>query len=350
MRDGVSLLGSEVGLTDTALLVYRWVLRGGTADLAGLVRAIGRPPADVRAAVEQLGEIGLLQPMSAAGRYQAVDPQAATREVLSHEESLRRRQWELVRRREAIEAFVPTYLATAGDDGSAREIQEIYEAELFGELAGRLVERCEIGVARVCPGGSNRPVGDERVLERDLGLLRLGRSLRVILQHSSRYSAEVGRYVRAVTAGGAEVRTVRTLMLPMLLVDGRFALVSRVERDEMAVMVRHETLAHALGDMFETVWQAGLPMSGADDQHLATASEEIDSTILDLLRAGHKDESIAKRLGISLRTCRRRVAGLLGALGAYSRFQGGYLARVRDEQARIERPMLPDLVGRPSGQ
>ena len=41
------------------------------------------------------------------------------------------------------------------------------------------------------------------------------------------------------------------------------------------------------------------------------------------LTEGAKDEQIARTLGISLRTVRRRIADLLSELGADSRFQAG---------------------------
>jgi DNA-binding NarL/FixJ family response regulator len=38
---------------------------------------------------------------------------------------------------------------------------------------------------------------------------------------------------------------------------------------------------------------------------------------------GAKDETIARQLGVSLRTVRRRVAELMDELGASTRFQAG---------------------------
>jgi DNA-binding NarL/FixJ family response regulator len=45
--------------------------------------------------------------------------------------------------------------------------------------------------------------------------------------------------------------------------------------------------------------------------------------LVDQLASGAKDEQIARALGLSLRTVRRRVAQLLDELGAGSRFQAG---------------------------
>ncbi len=45
-----------------------------------------------------------------------------------------------------------------------------------------------------------------------------------------------------------------------------------------------------------------------------------------MLAEGAKDEVIARRLGVSLRTCRRHIAEILETLQADSRFQAGVLA------------------------
>lgn len=45
-----------------------------------------------------------------------------------------------------------------------------------------------------------------------------------------------------------------------------------------------------------------------------------------MLAAGAKDETIARELGVSLRTCRRHIAEMMRMTGAGSRFQAGVLA------------------------
>ncbi|HEX6875106.1 MAG TPA: helix-turn-helix domain-containing protein, partial [Nocardioidaceae bacterium] len=45
--------------------------------------------------------------------------------------------------------------------------------------------------------------------------------------------------------------------------------------------------------------------------------------LLHQLTRGAKDEQIARTLGVSLRTVRRRIAELMDELGADSRFQAG---------------------------
>jgi DNA-binding CsgD family transcriptional regulator len=51
-----------------------------------------------------------------------------------------------------------------------------------------------------------------------------------------------------------------------------------------------------------------------------------EQAIIELMAAGLKDEVIARKLGISVRTCRSHIARLISHLGAQSRFQAGVYA------------------------
>lgn len=51
--------------------------------------------------------------------------------------------------------------------------------------------------------------------------------------------------------------------------------------------------------------------------------------LLTVLTAGYTDDSAAVRLGILVRTVRRVVSGIMGRLGARSRFQAGVKAADR---------------------
>jgi DNA-binding NarL/FixJ family response regulator len=57
--------------------------------------------------------------------------------------------------------------------------------------------------------------------------------------------------------------------------------------------------------------------------------DDLRRFLLEALGSGAQDEQIARRLGLSLRTVRRRVAELMEELGAQSRFQAGVEAARR---------------------
>jgi len=52
-------------------------------------------------------------------------------------------------------------------------------------------------------------------------------------------------------------------------------------------------------------------------------NRQLHRRILQLLAGGAKDETIARMLGMSVRTCRRHIAEIMAKLDAVSRFQAG---------------------------
>src|SRR5690606_21762259 len=77
--------------------------------------------------------------------------------------------------------------------------------------------------------------------------------------------------------------------------------------------------------LFETAWRSAGDLAAYDAQ--VAEIRRLAPAVLDMLGEGVKDEAAARRLGLSLRTYRRRVAELMAALGAESRFQAGVRAR-----------------------
>ena len=90
--------------------------------------------------------------------------------------------------------------------------------------------------------------------------------------------------------------------------------------DEPRVLVRQRSMVEALTLLFELMWERAAPVPDLD---LGEARPDLRRFLLQQLAAGAKDEQIARTLGISLRTVRRRVADLLIDLGVDSRFQAG---------------------------
>ncbi|MFG2489123.1 response regulator transcription factor [Streptomyces virginiae] len=78
-------------------------------------------------------------------------------------------------------------------------------------------------------------------------------------------------------------------------------------------------------DVFERDWAQATPYA-TGPQAAHGVSQTMKQTILVMLAKGLKDDTIARRLGISLRTCRRHVSELLETLGAHSRFEAGVIA------------------------
>lgn len=135
--------------------------------------------------------------------------------------------------------------------------------------------------------------------------------------------------LRMIAAEGAKVR-ICTAPLPheTLIVDRKLAVLAGEwvagERDFTVVTAPHVVASVRM--LVLTAWQGATELA----DYLPAPPPYVDEqglTILRMLSAGQKDETAARRLGLSVRTYRRRVAELMELLGASSRFQAGVRAR-----------------------
>lgn len=93
-----------------------------------------------------------------------------------------------------------------------------------------------------------------------------------------------------------------------------------------ATFVTEASIIEFLCRIFEHHWGAGHDFQTANE--FTEVTGELEKRILQLMAAGIKDDGIAKRLGISTRTCRRYIKEIMEKLDAASRFQAGYRTAV----------------------
>jgi DNA-binding NarL/FixJ family response regulator len=109
---------------------------------------------------------------------------------------------------------------------------------------------------------------------------------------------------------------------------------SRHSPDPAALVVHASGLLESLTGLFERVWAEALPLRlGTDDLPYEAAPDGPDDTdrhILSLLLAGLTDASVAKQLGLGLRTVQRRVHRLMELAGVSTRLQLGWHAYQHD--------------------
>jgi hypothetical protein len=95
------------------------------------------------------------------------------------------------------------------------------------------------------------------------------------------------------------------------------------DQQPRAVVVSQAVIVDVVQALFEALWGAAIPIGVATRMH-SVLGDGVKLQIVRHLMDGDKDETIARRLGISLRTCRRYVAEILSAADAASRFQAGF--------------------------
>jgi DNA-binding CsgD family transcriptional regulator len=146
-----------------------------------------------------------------------------------------------------------------------------------------------------------------------------GVGVRVLYQHCVRGDLAALARIRAVAAAGAEVRTVDRLPSAFVVVDRAVVL---VPDGAGAVELREPATARLLAGVFERGWTAASPLP-PDGPGYGDVADEVRASIVELLAAGHTDQAVARRVGLSVRSCRRHIAALFKDLGAVSRFQAG---------------------------
>jgi DNA-binding NarL/FixJ family response regulator len=88
----------------------------------------------------------------------------------------------------------------------------------------------------------------------------------------------------------------------------------------------HGRLVAGVNDLFQAAWSAATDFSSYLAREAPPLLDESARGVLCALSDGLTDEAAARRLGMSLRTYRRRVADLLMVLDSDSRFQAGLRA------------------------
>ncbi|MFF5823625.1 helix-turn-helix transcriptional regulator [[Kitasatospora] papulosa] len=175
--------------------------------------------------------------------------------------------------------------------------------------------------------GSTRPRTTLRTaLDNARTAIARGAGLRHIYQHPARYSTQVRDYLRQVPAESLDVRTTELTVERLLIFDRRVAFIPATADRSAALEIRHPALVRYLVQVYEVLWTQATPLT----RQLPTTAPGVQVTavqqsIARLLSQGHVDDAVARKLGISVRTCRAHIAKLMQALGADSRTHLGAL-------------------------
>jgi hypothetical protein len=160
--------------------------------------------------------------------------------------------------------------------------------------------------------------------QRDTAALERGVKMRTLYQHSARRSAGTQAYVAAVTARGAEVRTLDEFFNRLIAIDRRIAVIPGAGGPESALVIREPNLLAYLVDIFERSWERAQPFSTRGSAAQRDIAHEQRQMTIRMLIKGYADPASAKRLGVSPRTYAGYIADLKEEFEADTRFQLGY--------------------------
>ncbi|WP_157982519.1 LuxR C-terminal-related transcriptional regulator [Nocardiopsis sp. FIRDI 009] len=283
--------------------------------------------------VDLLVDLRLLRPSQDSHReFSTSGPESAAVELLNEDRRrLLEEQLRMERLRDEILALQPTYFKARQTRRSSEAFDVIEDVHLVRLLLSDQAQRTEQELCIAHPGGGMSEGGLSRSIALDRIMLERGVVMRSVLQHATRHHTPTKEYVNDITKYGAQVRTIPVVPRRMIIFDRKVAFIPKEggEVTQGAVLLREPSVVDNFLASFELMWQNGrqFPVDTADKRTEAT--EDIRQTILEYLATGTKDEVISRKLGISVRSCRRHIAEIMSDLKAESRFQAGVLAHQR---------------------
>lgn len=298
--------------------VYRRLLRASGADRRRLTEVTGLALERLDLVLDRLSAAGLVRVTD--DEVEAAPPLQVLGRVVEGESARLAAQRERV---EALRRMIPALVvehATAqhpARDGVA--VQAVPGGDVVALIRG-LLEESAGDLRWVRPDQWRLPMNSD-IDALVLDALASGRRSRAI--YPARVLEEAPGAVRSRAQAGELVRVVAAVSTRVAIFGTSAALIPDRwgESSGRRLVVREHSLVGALAAYFEQVWERAMTVPGLDGG-VDDRSGERRLLLLQLTR-GAKDEQIARALGISLRTVRRRVAEIMDDLGAESRFQAG---------------------------
>jgi DNA-binding CsgD family transcriptional regulator len=302
------------GLDRDAEALYRTVLRHSGVSLAALSDRTGVPEDALPDRLRPLAELRLVRTVQ--GRVRAEPPDLALGRLVSERaRALRVEGDRLGAARAAIPGFVAAHEQGQGDWDPA-PVDAIDPEDLVATMES-LVQHSTGELLFLRPDQYALPSGqamDELVVQ----ALHEGRRARSL--YPAAVADAVPERVRRRVQAGERVRVLPEVPA-RLAVFGEAGMVVAADWEHPVgdrLLVRQRGLVKAMTTLFDALWDQGIPLPGVSSPENAGCE-----ALVGLLARGAKDEQIARVLGVSLRTVRRRIAALMGDLGAESRFQAG---------------------------
>jgi DNA-binding CsgD family transcriptional regulator len=318
----------SLGLHPLAERVYGLLLTRRDLDIDSIAGELSLSEEEVHIALDQLAELALLLPSwESPGGFRLVSRPAGLGSLPDQRQiELRRRQDQIAATQKAITALVGEY-SDRLPDTHRPEAEKVVGMDAIQTRIEILAAAAVTEVASMMPGGAQDPGLIDAAKALDQQVRGRGVDIRTIGLDSIRNSGPTLAYAEWLTGIGGEVRTVPTLPTRMLIYDRKIALlpVDTANTRVAAVQIADSGMVTAVLALFEQIWDVATPIGtpAVKDQAGLLPQER---EMLRLLAEGMTDESAGHRLGLSQRTVRRMMSGIMERLGARSRFEAGLRA------------------------
>lgn len=203
---------------------------------------------------------------------------------------------------------------------------------LAADFAASMVARLADTVDRVDQVALTTEVGsatDDEVYRRNREKALAGQRQRTIYHEDLIATPEGRRSVEVLKGLGEHRMSSRIGTEFAVFGDDAVITLSRFgQTDSRYLLIRNGALVACFSAWFEGVWEQSPVVYVDEDQR--------EQTLIRLLALGHKDELIARHMGVALRTVRRRIAALMADYGVTTRFQLG-VALAQDDRVVTRR-------------
>lgn len=326
MARGPESLLTAIGYTRDQERFYVRLLSQSGREVLSAAQALLREPAELEREMEPFAARGLVRVED--GRVFVASPdEALSRLVQDAAASAARAEAQMAR----VRAALPFLTATGARPrpGEVHGVNQLDgEVSSGGNVPGllaALILASQGDLLQLRPDQYRGPVAATPDAPDEMAnLLRTvvasGRRLRSIYPVQALQEAPEVLAARAEL--GEEIRLIPEVPTRMLVLGRTHAILPEPLgfADEPRSLIRQRGLVDALTMWFEELWARAAP---APELGGGSPAPDLRRFLLQQLAIGAQDEQIARRLSISLRTVRRRVAEVMAELGAESRFQAG---------------------------
>ncbi|MEV6742477.1 helix-turn-helix domain-containing protein [Streptomyces sp. NPDC051104] len=315
-------------LDSDARMVYRHLAAHGSASIEEVSAQTGLPPTTTSRVLRTLRKYHLVErDADSQARLAAVSPDVARIQVVT---PLLREIQQLADQVDQAHELLNDVNADYEQSVRRSAIEFLPSADSANAVIDELVEKSQEEVLLSCPGNVHSQADLDAVQARAESLLRRGVVIRCLYQHSARFTSGTAEHVSSMVEMGAQVRTRSDGFMKLAAFDQKAALIEQAAAANKYVLVLDRSVVTFMRRSFQRAWSRGTPFSGGYQRaEIESISRDIKETIIHLLVEGIEDKVIARRLGISLRTCQRHIAEILQVLGARNRLHAGYLIRDR---------------------
>jgi hypothetical protein len=281
------------------------------------------PGGELHAAFDLLRELGLVIRSEDGPHWRAVDPAAVQAQVVA---PLGQQGAELIAESaswaQAFSAVSHSWRRSPSAEGGP--FAEIRGAATVRTFLASLFSDLEVELLTAQPQDRRGIKQLSEVVAREVAVIERGVSMRTLYQHAARRNSHTRKYVAAVTAAGAEVRTLDEFFNRLIVFDRRVAIIPSHQGVSGAMVISEPSMVAYLVDMFERHWERARPFTSSETSLVRDIAAEQRAMTIRMLLEGRADPAGAKRLGVSPRTYAAYVADLKNEFEVETRFQLGY--------------------------